>query len=95
MKKAQYKWIKIAGDDRLKNELIERENYAMDSASALSTARNDGRKEGLIEGKKEGLIEGKKQIALNMKVQGLDDNFIAKCLNISIDELNKLMNKMN
>ena len=30
-----------------------------------------------------------------MKNQGLDDNFIAKCLNISIDELNKLINKMN
>ena len=32
-----------------------------------------------------------KELALNMKNQGLDENFIAKCLNISIDELNKLM----
>ena len=98
MKKAQYKWIKIAGDDRLKNELIERENYAMDSASALSTARNDGRKEGLIEGREEGLIAGEKkglekgqrEIALNMKNQGFENEIIAKCLNISIEKLNKL-----
>ena len=32
-----------------------------------------------------------KELALNMKKQGLDNAFIAKCLNISIDELNKLM----
>ena len=30
-----------------------------------------------------------------MKNQGFEDKVIAKCLNISIDELNKLMNKMN
>ena len=36
-----------------------------------------------------------KELALNMKKQGLEYDFIAKCLNISIDELNKLMNKMN
>ena len=65
----------------------------------LANARNEGKEEGLIEGekkgKKEGLIEGQKQIALNMKKQGLDDTFIAKCLNISINELKKLMNNMN
>ena len=99
VKKAQYKWLKIAGDEKLKNELIERENYAMDSASALSTARNDGRKQGLIEGEKKGLMEGKqaeqKQIALNMKNQGFENEVIAKCLNISIDEMNILINEMN
>ena len=67
----------------------------MDKKSEMTHARNEGKEEGLIEGKKEGLIEGKmseqKQIASNMKQQGLDDNFIAKCLNISIDKLNKLM----
>ena len=55
----------------------------------------EGKKEGLIEGKKEGLIEGEKkkmkELALNMKNQGFENEVIAKCLNISIDELNKLM----
>ena len=103
MNKAQYKWLKIAGDEKLKNELIERENYAMDKASEVEVARKEGERKGiekgLIEGKKEGLIEGKiaeqKHIALNMKNQGFDDKVIAKCLNISIDEMNKLINKMN
>ena len=31
------------------------------------------------------------ELALNMKKQGLDNTFIAKCLNISVDELNKLL----
>ena len=95
MKKAQYKWLRIAGDEKLKNELIERENYAMDKGSEVEIAREEGKEEGLKEGKKKGLIEGQKQIALNMKIQGLDDSFIAKCVNISIDELKKLINNMN
>ena len=49
---------------------------------------DEGRQEGLAEGK----LEEKKQIALNMKNQGCDDNTIAKCLNISIDELKNILN---
>ena len=33
-----------------------------------------------------------KELALNMKKQGLEDKFIAKCLNIDIDDLKKLLN---
>ena len=91
MNKAQYKWLKIAGDEKLKNELIERENYAMDKASEVEVARKEGEKKGLIEGEKKGLIEGQRQIAINMKNQGFENDFIAKCLNISIDELKKLL----
>ena len=58
-----------------------------------------GKEEGLIEGKKEGLIEGEKNglikasvvIAKNMKAQGLENDFIAKCLNISEKEVEKLV----
>ena len=79
-----------------KQGLIEGEKKGMEKGLIKGKKEGliEGKKEGLIEGKKEGLIEGKiseqKQIALNMKNQGLDDNFIAKCLNISIDELNEL-----
>ena len=99
MKKARYKWTKIAGDEKLKNELIERENYEIDKGSELVVAREQGKEEGLIEGKKEGLIEGAQQkmreLALNMKSKGFSNDTIAECLNISIDELKKLMNAMN
>ena len=111
MKKAQYKWLRIAGDEKLKNELIERENYAMDKGSELDIAREEGLIEGekrgiekgLKEGEKKGiekgLIEGEKrkmtELALNMKKQGFENEVIAKCLNISIDEMNTLMNEVN
>ena len=95
MKEAQYIWTKVSGDKVVKAQIKAIEKYEMDKKSEITTARNDGRQEGLIEGKKEGLIEGKKseqkQIALNMKNQGLENDFIAKCLNISIDNLKKLL----
>ncbi|MBR1944188.1 MAG: hypothetical protein IJ848_01805 [Alphaproteobacteria bacterium] len=54
----------------------------MDKASEIAVARD--------EGEKKGKNEAKKELALNMKNQGLDDAFIAKCLNISIEALNAL-----
>ena len=33
-----------------------------------------------------------KELALNMKDQGLEDDFIAKCLTISINDLKVLLN---
>ena len=84
MKEAQYIWTKVSGDKAVKAQIKAIEKYEMDKKSEITNARNDGRKEGLI--------EGQKQIALNMKNQGLDDTFIAKCLNISIEELKQLLN---
>ena len=102
MKEAQYIWTKVSGDKAVKAQIKAIEKYEMDKKSEITNARNDGKKEGLIEGKKEGLIEGKKegliegkiseqkQIALNMKNQGFEDTIIAKCLNISVEKLNEL-----
>ena len=100
MNMAQNKWIKIAGNKKLKNELIEREHYQMDRESEIATARNEGEQKGieigLIEGKKKGLIEGenkaRRELAQNMQLQGLENSFIAKCLNISTEELQLLLN---
>ena len=99
MKEAQYIWMKVSGDDEVRARIRAIEKYERDKESEIAIALEEGEKKGikkgLIEGKKEGLIEGKqaeqKQIALNMKKQGLDDTFIAKCLNINIDEFNKLL----
>ncbi|MBR1943869.1 MAG: hypothetical protein IJ848_00130 [Alphaproteobacteria bacterium] len=66
----------------------------MDKASEIATAKNEGLIEGEKKGIEKGLIEGenkaKKELALNMKNQGLSNDFIAKCLNISIEALNEL-----
>ena len=56
----------------------------------------EGLEKGLEKVKEEGIAEGKlenqKQIALNMKNQGFTKDVIAKCLNISINELEQLLN---
>ena len=75
--------------EREKMRLLEKTQ--MDNLSAIATARDDGRKEGKEEGLAEGKLENQKQIAMNMKNQGLEDVFIAKCLNINITELHKLL----
>ena len=65
-------------------------------AEGLEKGLAEGLEKGIQKGKEEGFAEGKfeekKQIALNMKNQGLADEFIAKCLNISIDELKNILN---
>ena len=75
--------------EREKMRLLEKTQ--MDNLSAIATARDDGRKKGKEEGLAEGKLENQKQIAMNMKNQGLEDVFIAKCLNINITELHKLL----
>ena len=77
------------------------EKTQMDNLSAIATARDEGKEEGIAEGLEKGLQQGeqkgkleeKRQIALNMKSKCFDDNTIAQCLNISIDELKKLLNE--
>ena len=87
MKEAQYIWMKVSGDDEVKARIKAIEKYERDKGSELATAR----KQGLIEGEKKKM----KELALNMKNQGFEDTIIAKCLDISMDELYKLINKMN
>ena len=77
------------------------EKTQMDNLSAIATARDEGKEEGIAEGLEKGLQQGeqkgkleeRKQLALNMKNQGLDKEFIAKCLNISVAELKKLLSE--
>ena len=67
-------------------------------ATTREAAKNEGREQGKKEGKEEGLIEGEKkgaqqkmkELAQNMRLQGFQDTVIAKCLNISIEELHKI-----
>ncbi|MBR1944399.1 MAG: hypothetical protein IJ848_02900, partial [Alphaproteobacteria bacterium] len=99
-KDAQYLWTKLSSSEQIKAQIRAREKYAlcsdseiaialareMDKASEIATAKN----EGLIEGEKKGENKAKKELALNMRNQGFQDTVIAKCLNISIEELHNL-----
>jgi predicted transposase/invertase (TIGR01784 family) len=76
--------------EREKMRLLDKTQ--MDNLSAISYAKAEGLAEGLEKGEQKGKLEEQKQIALNMKNHGLEDVFIAKCLNISIYELKQLLN---
>ena len=51
--------------------------------------RLEGRREGRLEGHREGQLEGerkgKMETALNLRHMGMDDAFIAKAVNVSIE----------
>jgi flagellar biosynthesis/type III secretory pathway protein FliH len=72
------------------------EKTQLDNISSIATVKEEGLKQGI----KEGLEKGKKQcernkikeLELNMKNQILENDFIAKYLNISINDLNLLLN---
>ena len=61
----------ISKEEAQRYKLQAVKKYEMDKKSEITNARNDGRKEGLIEGKKEGLIEGKKEGLIEGKKEGL------------------------
>ena len=77
----------IARFDR--KELIEYEDSLKnfrDWFSVVQTAENRGRAEGLAEG----LAEGQRLIAANLKQQGINIETIAKCTDLSIEEIERL-----
>ena len=84
IKEAQYTWEKISSSEQVKAQIRAQDKYEMDKASEMYYAKE--------EGKEEGKLEEKKQIALNMKSKGIEDKFIAECLDIDLDELNELIN---
>ena len=89
----------LRSDKKVKEVLDARRKFELHWNTDLDVARSDGIKKGIEKGlkigKEEGLIEGKKEtniaIAKNMKAQGLENDFIAKCLNISEKEVEKLV----
>ena len=54
----------------------------------------EAKEEGLAEGRQEGLAEGARQKAIedarNLKSAGVDINIIAKCVGLSVEEVEKL-----
>lgn len=72
-----------------RKELIEYEDSLKnfrDWFSVVQTAENRGRAEGLAEG----LAEGQRLIAANLKQQGINIETIAKCTDLSIEEIERL-----
>ena len=62
-------------------------NYR-DSIAVYEAAKNEGREEG----REEGIVLGKQNVARTMITEGMDDAIIAKCTQLSIEEIHKLRN---
>ena len=69
-------------------------NVIMIQNDVLDTAKWEGRIEGLAEGKAEGKAEGiaeaLRQTAVNMKRMGIETTGIAKCIGLSVEEIESL-----
>ena len=84
MKRAQVEWNKITSDEQMKAQRRAQEKYERDRDSELYLERQ--------EGIKEGEQIKMKELAINMKMQGLDNEFISKCLNTDLNTLKDLLN---
>ncbi|MBR1944133.1 MAG: hypothetical protein IJ848_01515, partial [Alphaproteobacteria bacterium] len=90
----KYEMDKASEIATAKNEgLIEGEKKGIEKGLIEGEKKGiqKGKQEGLIEGEKKGKNEAKKELAQNMRNQGFEDTVITKCLNINIEELNKLL----
>ncbi len=75
---------KLSSPEQKRAQIRAVENYERDKESEKAIERERG--------KEEGKLEKMKELALNMKSQGFDNEIIAKCLRIDVDNLNKLLN---
>ena len=58
----------------------------------LQKGLEQGREEGLEEGLQKGKLDNQKEIIFNMHKMGIEIELIAKAVNLSIDDVNKILN---
>ena len=51
----------------------------------LDRIENKGRAEGRAEGRQEGELKGKQETAINLHNMGMENDFIAKAVNVSVE----------
>ena len=59
----------------------------------LEDAKIEGHNSGYSEGLEQGIQENKKEIVLNMFANGLSLEMIAKCTNLTIQKINKILSE--
>ena len=67
-------------DERIEENLRRFENYY------------DGKCEGREEGEKKGRLENQKEVVINFFKNGVSKDIIAKSTNLSVDEVEKIIN---
>ena len=73
------------------DEEVTKEAYGdIREADGILRGKELGRKEGRLEGEKAGRLQGKTEDARNLKREGVDIALIAKCVGLSVEEIEAL-----
>ena len=100
-KEARRMVLEMNNDRKLKNDAFSHEMFLRDQAAMLAESESKGKAEGLAEGLAEGEARGlskgkaeeKNEMVKRMKMMGLENEIIAQAANISLEELNKILDK--
>ena len=89
-----------SSNDLIKKEAFKMNDYLKSNKAfqlAMETLKSESRYNvGMIEAKEEGIEEGiqknQKEVALNLYQMGMEIELIAKAVNLSVDEVKKILN---
>ena len=65
----------------------------LDYTTAIKSAKEEGIEQGLEQGIERGITQNKKEVIFNLYQMGLSLDMIAKAVNLSIDEVKKIIEK--
>lgn len=91
LQKAMNKWERMSQDSSFRQAYEAREKALMDEAAKFAHARNEGKKEGLQEGIEQGVQQGKIQMIKGMNELGVPVETIAKASNLSVEEIERIL----
>ena len=73
----------LNADEKLREQIRVQQKAEYDYGNDMAVARDEGRAEGLMEGR----LETLKENAANMRVEGLDDETIARILRVNVADV--------
>ena len=73
----------LNADEKLREQIRVQQKAEYDYGNDMTVARDEGRAEGLMEGR----LETLKENAANMRVEGLDDETIARILRVNVADV--------
>jgi len=91
LQKAMNKWERMSQDSSFRQAYEAREKALMDEAAKFAHAHNEGKKEGLQEGIEQGVQQGKIQMIKGMNELGVPVETIAKASNLSVEEIERIL----
>ena len=65
----------------------------LDYTTAIKSAKEEGLEQGIEQGREQGINEKQEEVILNLYQMGLSLDMIAKAVNLSIDEVKKIIEK--